>query len=143
MSKPTPREELYRWHTEAIEDVSLHLDITAHPDDPQCGWYKRKLVKDGVYVPCRIWRDEPEVDENGDLVSDEKLMCEVDGDRKDAAEQWQWLCAHPISEAEFNYLTETRAWADRHAPADPYANPKKPVDWLNGVPTPTFTKERT
>ena len=143
MSKPTPLDKLYAWHTEAIEDVSLHLDITAHPDDPQCGWYKRKLVKNGVYVPCRIWRDEPEVDENGDLISDEKLLCEVDFNRADPAEQWQWVCANPITEAEYNHLKKLRRWTGDHAPHEPYANPKKPVDWLNDVPTPTFTKEPT
>lgn len=141
MSKPTPREEFYRWHTEQLENLSLHLDVEASPDDPQPGWFKRRLVKHGVFVPARIWWHCP-VDENGDLVGDEVLQCEVDGQYADPAEAWSWLCNNPITEAEFNHLTALRQWAEKHAPGEPYADPRRPIDWLNGVPTPNFsTKE--
>ena len=139
MSKPTPRKERMRWHRQALEDLHLHLETEVNPDDPQEGFYKRKLVKGGVFVPARIWWYSP-IDENGDLTGDEVLQAEVDGKYADAYEQWQWLCAHPISEAEFNFLTAQRQWAQKHAPHEPYADPRKPVDWLNGVPTPTFNQ---
>jgi len=141
MSKPTPHAALYAWHTEALKGVFGEVGIRIG-EDPQCGWFKRKLVKDGPFVPARIWVYQP-VDDEGDLCDDEAMQCEVDGKFADPEEAWSWLCGNPISEAEFKHLTALRQWSEQHAPSEPYANPRKPVDWMN-VPTPTFaTKETT
>lgn len=141
MTKPTPHDVLYGWWRDALNDVRNHLPVVANPDDPRPGWFKRRLVKNGVFVPARIWMFQW-VDDAGDLVGDEVLQCEVDGEYADPAEAWSWLCSNPITEAEFNHLTALRQWAAKHAPGEPYADPRKPVDWLNGVPTPNFsTKE--
>lgn len=139
MTKPTPHAALYAWHTNALLGV-LGDD---HPttEEPQCGFYKRRLVKGGVFAPARIWMYQP-IDENGDLVGDEVMQCEVDGKFAEPDDQWIWLCQHPITEAEFKHLTALREWAQKHAPTEAYADPTKPVDWLRGVPLPTFsTKE--
>ena len=58
----------------------------------------------------------------------------------DAHEQWGWLCAHPISEAEFRYLERLRDYVVKNEPDHPLASPKKPVDWMNS-PMPKFRKE--
>lgn len=141
MSKPTPQEELYRWHAQALEDASHHLEIEASPDDPQCGWFECRLVKGGPFVPARIWLYSP-TDENGDLVGDEVLQCEIAGQYRDPTEAWSWLCGRPISEARFNFMTADAEWARTYAPHEPKANPRQPVDWLT-VPTPSFIKEQT
>lgn len=142
MSKPTPREELYRWHAQALEDVRNHLDIEAHPDDPQPGFYECRLVKDGPFVAARIWMHQPTDPETGDLIGDEVLQCEIAGQHRDAAEAWSWLCARPIPESQFEFMTADAEWTRTYAPHEPKANPREAVNWLT-VPTPTFTKEPT
>ena len=139
MRTPTPREVAYQWHTEALKGVYGDGE-PAHPDDPKPGWYKRTLVRDGVFVPARIWLDA-EIDiGTGELLGDETLLCEVDGLRRDPFEQWSWLCRHPISESEFEYLTRLRRHALAHEPDLPIANPRKSVNWLT-APLPTFRKD--
>lgn len=141
MRKPTPREKLYRWHTDAVTAKQFGLEVEINPDEPQCGWFKRRLVKGGVFVPARVWMHQP-VDQDGELVGEEVLQCETDGQCRDANDQWSWLADNPITESEFNFLTATRKWCTENAPHEPYANPGQPVDWHN-VPIPTFTKEPT
>lgn len=131
--RPTPLEVAYHWHTEAMRGN----EIDYFGDDPQPGWYKRRLVKDGPFVPARIWLDQCIDPATGELVADEALLCEIDGQWADAEAQWQWLCANPISEAEYNYMTARRAYAAVWSPDDPAVNPHKAVDWLR-VPVPKF-----
>lgn len=138
MRAPTPREELYRWHANALLGA-MGEDVEVHPDQPECGWFKRKLVKGGVFVPARIWIDADVDIGTGELLDPETMLCEVDGVRRDPLEEWQWLCGEPISEAEFNYLTALHVHAQEHEPHHPAANPRKPVDWLT-APLPTFSK---
>lgn len=139
MRIPTPPDVAYRWHSEAVKGV--YGDASdAHPDEPQPGWYKRKLAKGGVFVPARIWLDAVVDIGTGELLEPETLLCEVNGIRHDAYDQWSWLCGHPITEDEFRYLTALREHALRHEPDLPIANPQRPVDWLN-APMPTFRKD--
>lgn len=137
MRRPTPIVEIYAWHTSAITGGEIEIH-----SEPQCGWFKRRLVKHGPWVPARIWLDQ-EIDmDTGELLADERLLCEVLHVRSDAAEQWAWLCDNPISKAEYDYLVAAFAWSAQHAPHEPRANPKQPVNWLY-VPVPTFTQEKT
>lgn len=128
MRTPTPRATLYAWHAQAL--AGREPVIT---DEPQCGWYKRKLVKGGVFVPARIWMVQPIDAETGELVGDEILQAEVNGAYAEPQDCWSWLCANPITEAEFNYLTARIEHAIRHEPEDPFADARKPVD-LNRTP---------
>ena len=135
MRTPTPLDVQLAWHTAARagEEPAIH-------DEPHCGWFKRRLVKHGPFVPARIWLFSPICPETGELAGDEILQCEVDGQMADAAAQWSRLAGHPITEAEFHYLTALRGWADQHAADEPYANPREAVDW-NKVPVPSFKKK--
>lgn len=139
MRLPTPRDVAYLWHTEKLKGVYGDAE-DAHPDDPQCGWFKRTLSRGGVFVPARIWLDAVVDIGTGELLEPETMLCEVDGQRRDAYDQWSWLCRHPISESEFNYLTQMRRHAQQHEPDLPIANPRRPVDWLK-APLPQFRKE--
>ncbi|MEN6302221.1 MAG: hypothetical protein ABFD96_05810 [Armatimonadia bacterium] len=139
MRIPTPRDEAYRWHTEALKGVYGDADAP-HPDEPQCGWFKRTLARGGVFVPARIWLFQDVDPKTGQLLDDELLQCEVDGMRRDAYDEWSWLCRNPITEAEFDYLTALRRHAVQHEPDLPIANPRKPVDWLR-APLPQFRKD--
>lgn len=128
MRRPTPHDELYSWWRRALKDPS-----TVITNEPQPGYFKRKLVKGGVFVPARIWMVQPVDPETGELVADEILQAEVNGAFADPEDCWSWVCGNPISEAEFRYLTARIEHAVRHEPEDPFADARKPVD-LNKTP---------
>lgn len=126
MRQPTPARVLYAWHTKAMAgDRSLVIT-----DDAQCGWFKRKLVKDGPWVAARIWMHQPIDPETGELEGDEFLLCEVAGKPRDAGDQWTWLASNPISKADYEFMLADARWAKTNAPTDPIANPDQPVNFL-------------
>lgn len=128
MRRPTPREILYEWHSRALAGLKPVIDGTPH-----CGWYKRKLVKNGVFVPARIWMFQDVDPETGELLSDELLQCEVNGRPADPEEAWSWICSNPITEQEFRYLEARIAHAQLHEPEDPFATANKAID-MNKTP---------
>lgn len=140
MRTPTPEDVAYAWHARALRDI---VDGIRHGADtsPECGWFRRRLVRHGVYVPARIWLHSPVDIGTGELIGDEELLCEVDGKYADPNEQWLWLCGHPISRAEFDYMTAVAAHARRYEPNLPIANPRQPVNWLT-APLPVFGTQR-
>lgn len=140
MRKPTSYDEAFAWHRDAL--LGVYGDGLPTNDEPQCGWFKRRLVKGGPFVPARIWLYAETDPVTGELMADETLQCEVNGQHADAHEAWLWLCANPITEAEFKYLTAVANYAAWHAPNDPAANPARPVDWLS-APIPTFNRRKT
>jgi hypothetical protein len=87
-------------------------------------------VKDGPWVPARIWLDQDIDPVTGELRADERLQCEVNGQYADPLDAWQWLCGNPISEREFRYMEALRDHALRHEPDHPAADPRKPMDPL-------------
>lgn len=119
-------------------------------NDPQPGYYKRRLAKGGVEVPARIWWEWGdretcaacgglmgnihvgpcrECDGEGTvLMSDDILRCTINGEDRDPFEEWSWLAGHPITEAEYKYLMADAEHAREYRPDDPKANPRKPVD---------------
>lgn len=125
MRQPTPQHELYAWWVATLS--GLKPQIT---HEPQCGYFKRRLVRDGPFVVARIWMHQ-ETDADGDLIAPEELRCEVDGKEKDPVEAWTWLAGKPITREEYRHLDAVRTWARQHAPEQPEADPDKPVDWLN------------
>lgn len=130
MRTPTPSSVLYAWHAEAMAGIKPVIT-----DTPQCGWFKRVLVKGGVMVPARVWLYQNIDRETGELVEDELLQCEVNGEYADAQDQWSWLANNPISRAEFLYLSARIEHAARHEPDDAFADPRAPID-LNRLPLP-------
>lgn len=141
MRKPTEEAVVYAWWRNAIKG-NLAEEPSSFSEEPEAGFFKRRLVKGGPFVPARIWLYSPTDPETGDLCGDEVLQCEVDGQYRDPEQEWSWLCGNPITEAEFNHLTALRQWSEQHAPTEPYASPRQPVNWL-AVPTPTFERKPT
>ena len=130
MREPTPIHVLYRWHHTAMTKGRTAV----HDGDPQCGWFKRRLVKGGPWVPARIWLEQS-VDENDELDADEVYRCEVCGKERDPYDQWTWLANNPITEEEFNYMTELREWAGwNEVTSEPLYNPNRPIDHLTTKP---------
>lgn len=101
--QPSTMASLYAWHKAAMRDQAL----PRHDGDPQCGWFKMRLVKGGPWIPVEI-RIEREIDPiTGELTGPEEFRCEVDGMRRDPAKVWTYLT--PISRAEFDALTARAA----------------------------------
>ena len=136
MRRPTPHDQAYAWHTNALKGV-YGDEIVINPDEPKCGWYQRRLVKGGPMVPARIWLFSETDTGTGELLDEELLQCEVNGERADATEQWSYLASHPITEQQFRYLTALAEYARTHMPTHPLANPREAVDFMT-VPLPHF-----
>lgn len=120
------------WHWRAVRLAGRptgYHDFT--PPDPQCGWFKRRLVRGGPWAPAKIWREAErrELQPTGRDI----LRCEVAGKLRDPQAEWPRLSINPITEEEYRFMTASAEWARAYSPHDPAANPEKPIDW-NRVP---------
>lgn len=97
-------------------------------NDPRPGFYRKKLAKGGVWVPVRIWITEAERDEAGDLLEDEIIRCEVDGEERDPFEVWPWVDEKSIDESEYRYMRAGAEWDRKNDPDAPAANPRQAID---------------
>ncbi len=104
---------------------------------PVVGFYKRRFVRGGPWVPAKIWWDRGDIDpESGDQMSDDVLRCVVDGRYCDIDDQWNWIGGNPITEAEYNFMVADAAHARVHRPDDAKATPYEPIDL--GMMKPVF-----
>lgn len=110
-------------------------------NSPQVGFYKRRLVRGGAFVPVHVWLEEDIDPDTGELVGDSKLCCSVDGREACAEDHWLYICDQAISEKQFDYMTSLSAFARRHDKREPLANPRKPIDPLQ-FRLPTFNKPK-
>jgi hypothetical protein len=100
--QPTPIYQLFAWWREACGNP----DASRSEGLPECGWFKRRLVRNGPWVAARIWCERDIDPETFELTGPERLRCEVDGDYRDAADQWTYLT--PITRAEYDALLQRR-----------------------------------
>lgn len=116
MRAPTDTHQALAFHRRALAGAREEI----REQDPECGWWKMRLVKRGAWVPVRIWLEQEIAD--GELLSPEILKCTVDGQEKDPREVWVWCSQRPIEEHEFRYLTALRSWQKINEPDawDPY-----------------------
>lgn len=143
MRRPSDRNELYAWHAKAMAALAAvkkddlkavaaeayELLPSIQEWSPQCGWFKAIFRRDAVAVPAKIFMKSV-VDDDGELVEPELLMCEVGDAPVDVMEAWPKLCTRPISRAEYLYLMSVRTWAQESAPNQPQARDGRPIDWL-------------
>lgn len=117
MRQPTPASKVYAWHRNAIKNgVTL-----IHEGDPECGWFKRRFVKGGPWVPVEIFMVR-EIDVNtGELSADETLRVRINGKVSDQVDQ-NWTYLTPISRSEYEALKELQSihpeMAATHAPLE-------------------------
>lgn len=90
------RDDPYAWHRAALAGRKPAI----YEDEPQCGWYCRRTEYQGPLYPATIFW-EGERDEDGTLISDEVLRCEVKGLRRDPDEEWVYLAKFPITQAHY------------------------------------------
>lgn len=125
--QPTSFSKAFRWHTAAIAGQ----EVQRHDGDPQCGWYKRKLVKGGPWVPVRIYLVREIDHETGELTCDEEYQIEVEGIPSDDPEgQWSYLT--PISKEEFDQLMDYRLRDGRMFES------RRPIDLAEAPTAPIF-----
>ncbi|GGE24078.1 hypothetical protein GCM10011345_32570 [Gemmobacter megaterium] len=125
MRQPSPAAELYAWHRAAVAGEAPPI----HDGLPECGWFKRRLVKGGPWVPVRIFvRREIEMD-TGELLGPEILVADVDGKLDDPARHWTYLT--PITRSDYEALLYRQSivpgMADSQKPLD---LTKEPIRWM-------------
>ena len=79
-----------------------------HDGDPQCGWFKTRMISGGPFVPARIWIDRDIDPQTGELAADEKYRCEVNGEPRNPYQTWSSIAGTPISRADFDALQDTQ-----------------------------------
>jgi hypothetical protein len=141
MRTPTTASTALRWHTQAMSDKALHLEIQAEFETPHVGWFMTRVVRGGPWVPARIFIEQEVCEETSELLSDEVMRCEIAGRLRDPYESWHYLFQEPIEEAAYLYLMARAEYAQAWAPQEPAAKPFQRVDW-GTVPTPTFSTEK-
>lgn len=144
LRQPSDRNALYLWHGRAlaalVDNRAADLrelaanDPDALPpiqeDAPQCGYFKLRKVRAAAFVPAKIYLEQV-IGEDGELLSDEILRCEIGDELVDPLQAWPMLCLRPISASEYRYLMAVRAWAQTSAPDQPQAQEGRRIDWLS------------
>lgn len=112
--------------------------------DPQIGFYRARLVKNGPWVPARIWRECHCTVNGGDdnAAHDWRdtcdryppLVAEVDGQLRNVVIVWPSLIGNAISKADFDFMTADAEWCRQNAPSEPIANPRQSVDLKTQAP---------
>lgn len=87
-----------------------------HDGDAQPGFYRRRLVRGGPFVPVAIWHD-------GD-----KMVALVDGKTADPVDIWTWVCQAPITEQAYHRAMGGGGWADEPRAPDAPASGNMPSD---------------
>lgn len=69
-----------------------------HPDDPQPGYYKTRLERNGPFIPVAIWR------------KDGNLVCRVGRTMRDPHDIWTWCAKSPVKKEDAKHAFETGIW---------------------------------
>lgn len=103
MRQPSTFRQLYGWWQDAVAG----RNPPRHDGVPEAGYYKRRWVKGGPWVPVHIYVDREIDTESGELACDEVLRIEVEGlDGGDPANHWTYLT--PITRREYEHLLDYR-----------------------------------
>jgi hypothetical protein len=109
-----------------------------HEAKPQCGFYKRRLIKDGEWLPIAFWRNK-----------DDQIVCCFEGKLVDPFEHWTFAAKYPVHEASYRHYVRNGHWPDDVAqsprsnmPSDPFEALKLEVqdkleqaqNWLETAP---------
>jgi hypothetical protein len=97
-------------------------------DRPEPGFYKTRLCKGGPFVGAKIYLQKPQP-KNGGVSASDGLCCVVAGQVCDTLETWPWLAGNPITREQYVFLEHKRLWAERSAPWEALAHPRKAITW--------------
>jgi hypothetical protein len=114
--QPTSIETQLAWHRATIAG----LRPPRFEDEPEVGWYRRRFVKDGPFVPVRIWLDQDIDPMTGELVAPEEVRADWLGNAVDPV--WVWPYCTAISRDAYIALVDLHgsaaAMAATHAQID-------------------------
>lgn len=101
--RPTSREEQYdHWRRSVAGER-----VPVAEDEPHCGFYRRRMVRGGPWIPVEIYLHQEIDPDTGELTADEKLMCVRGGESADPYREWPSCRA--ISIEEYDALVENHA----------------------------------
>lgn len=122
--QPTSEHDQYAWWREAIKPGRGPARVE---DQPHPGWYYRQFKKNGPRVPVRIDMVQ-DVDDHGELVSDEFLTASAGGQSWDPVKIWPFCRAIPRDEYDslVNKHRNDAEMAATHVPYDVGAKPTRP-----------------
>lgn len=101
--KPTSRDQQYDFWRRSVAGERVPL----FENEPQPGFYKRRMVRGGPFIPVEIWLDQDVDPGTGELVADERLRALVNGQYSDPMSVWAYC--RPISVEEYDGLTGAHA----------------------------------
>lgn len=105
------------------------MNAPYHVDTPTAGHYAMRLVRNGPLVPVRIWFGPPHDPVTGEeLDRSPRYQAQIAGKEADIDRVWPWCAKNPIAENEYRYMLDVSQWATEHAPREPEAKPREPVD---------------
>lgn len=126
LRKPTPIAPLYDyWRSKLAGETVL-----TYEDQPQPGFYKRRKVRNGPWVPVAIWLHQNIDAETGELLEDEQLVCLVNGDQSDSVLNWTYCCDHPITEKKYKEMIDESEKASRGESEHPISDPYAPINLM-------------
>ena len=106
MRRPSTAAERWAWWESAVAGENPPI----HEDEPHEGFFATRRFKygqwvKGPFVPARLWWEPGPTDpETGELLSDEQLRGEIDGQRINPWRAWVYLAKRPITEDEWKWL---------------------------------------
>lgn len=110
--------------------MSSRRDLNpVHPSLPEEGFYRGRMVKNGPWVPIRIWYQFPldpvtgeELDRSGEWKA-LRLGQEIH-----PLDVWPFCSSERISESEYEFLLADHQWHAAYDPDAPQARPRDPIN---------------
>lgn len=105
-------------------------------DRPEPGHWRMRLIKGGPLVAaCICWvHTEVELDEPGNLMERSPFLAAfINGKPVALSEVWERR-GEAIDEATYKFMLADAAWAAKHAPDEPIAEPRRPIDLFSVKP---------
>ncbi len=108
-----------------------------NPGEPRPGYFQVRKVRGGPYVGARLIHAPPTDPETGETLDrsplwetwiDGVLVRDPSPDPVAAGVYRVWDFGEEITEAEYQFLVDHRAWARTNAPDSPEANAGEPID---------------
>ena len=122
--QPSSEDRLFDWWRAALADPRH----PRHEEEPQCGFFRRRAVKGGPWLPVEIRMRQVIDEDTGELAEPETLEAFELGRRLDPA--WVWTSCRPIGREDYDALVERhrtiREMEATHAVLDLSANPMLP-----------------
>lgn len=101
--QPTDRSTQYDFWRRTVAGER----VERFEDEPQPGFYKRRMVRGGPFIPVEIWLEQEIDPETGELTAPEVMRAICNGEIRDPLSLWTYCRA--ISAEEYDALTGAHA----------------------------------